>query len=282
LNADIFCGIAIAVGLNTWGSDRDGLLPASERGRADVGVLRPLRRKLNSLGFHDEDELRYLLHKVKLRGGTARGEEIVGVGDTTRSLTVLLAGVACLYETLENGGRQTYAFYYPGDFCDLHRYASPEPEAETAVRALTDCSIGIVEYRDLDQAIERHPKLALALWRTTMLDSSILRERLANASQRPALERVSHLLCEQLHRRRAIGVDGGVIPLSQIDLADAAGLSVVHMNRVLQDLRKLGVISRSGRTIEVVDWERLVEIAKFDNRYLSMPAALSGWDVRVE
>src|SRR5262249_38703282 len=154
--------------------------------------------------------------------------------------------------------------------------------AEPAVRALTDCSIGIIEYRDLDRAIERHRKLALALWRTTMLEASILRERLVNVKPRPALERVSHLLCEQLQRRRAIGIDSGVVPLTQIDLADAAGLSVVHMNRVLQDLRKLGVISASSRTIEVVNRERLAKIANFDSRYLTMPPALSDWEIRPE
>ena len=247
---------------------------------ADAGVLHPLLRKLNSLGFHGEAELRCLLHRVKIRGSRPRGEEIIGAGDTPRRLTVLLAGVACLYETLEGGERQIYAFYYPGDFCDLHRYVWSEPVSETTVSALTDCSVGIIEYRDLDRAIERHRKLALALWRTTMLEASILRQRLTNVSQRPALERVSHLLCEQLHRRRSIGIDSGIIPLTQIDLADAAGLSVVHMNRVLQDLRKLGTISANSRTIEVVNWQRLAEIAKFDNRYLTMPAALSNWEIR--
>lgn len=259
----------------------DGVLPGNTLSMVDVDVLRPLRRKMNSLGL-DENELPSVLDKVRLSGSKPRGQDIVGTGDTPRYLTVLLAGVACLYETLESGERQIYAFYYPGDFCDLHRYAWPGPGADTAVGALTDCSIGIIEYRDLDWAIERNPKVAVALWRATMLEASILRERLTNASQRPALERVSHLLCEQLHRRRAIGIDSGVVPLTQIDLADVAGLSVVHVNRVFQDLRKLGAISATSRTIEVVNWERLVDIANFDVRYLTVSATLSDWDVRAE
>ena len=120
------------------------------------------------------------------------------------------------------------------------------------------------------------------IWQATMLEASILREGLTNVTQRPALQRISHLLCEQLHRRRAIGIDSGVIPLTEIDLADAAGLSVAHINRVFQDLRELGVISASDRTIEVVNWEHLAEMAKFDHRYLTMPAALSDWDIRTE
>lgn len=259
----------------------DGVLPGNTLSLVDVGGLRPLRRKLNGLGL-GENELRSVLDKVRLSGSKLRGKDIVGTGDTPRYLTVLLSGVACLYETLESGERQIYAFSYPGDFCDLHRYAWPGPAADTAVGALTDCSVGIIEYRDLDWAIERHPKVAVALWRATMLEASILRERLTNVSQRPALERVSHLLCEQLHRRRAIGIDGGDVPLTQIDLADVAGLSVVHVNRVIQDLRRLGVISATSRTIEVVNWERLVDIANFDVRYLTVPAALSAWDIRAE
>jgi hypothetical protein len=89
---------------------------------------------------------------MRLTGGIPRGKDIVGAGDRPRHLTVLLAGVACLYETIESGERH-----------DLHRYVKVEAAAEPAVRALTDCSIGIIEYRDLDQAIERHRKLALAL-----------------------------------------------------------------------------------------------------------------------
>src|SRR5262249_31689488 len=249
---------------------------------ADAGGLQPLLRKLNSLGFHDEDELRCLLDSVSLQRSTPQGEDIVGAGDAPRRLTVLLAGVACLYQTMESGERQIYAFYYPGDFCDLNRYVWSKRAAETAVRALTDCSIGTIEYRDLDEAIERHRKVARAVWLATMLEASILREGLTNVTQRPALQRVSHLLCEQLHRRRAIGIDSGVVPLTQIELADAAGLSVIDINRVVQDLRKLGVISASGATIEVVNWERLAEIANFDNRYLTMPATLSKWEVRTE
>ena len=259
-----------------------GLLPSNMAALIDVGVPRLLRRKLNSLGFQGESELRCLLDKMKLKGSIPRGKDIVGAGDGPRHLTVLLAGVACLYETLESGERQIYDFYYAGDFCDLHRYVKLEAVAEPAVRALTDCSVGTIDYRDLDRAIERHRKLALVLWRATMLESSTLRERLINVSQRPALERVSHLLCEQLHRRRAIGIESGVVPLTQIDLADAAGLSAVHINRVFQDLRKLGVISATSRTIEVVNRERLAKIANFDSRYLAMPAALSNWDISAE
>ena len=97
------------------------------------------------------------------------------------------------------------------------------------------------------------------------------------AVARPAAGR-AQLISEQLHR---LGLESPIIPLSQIDFADAVGLSVVHTNRVFQDLRKLGVLSES-RCIEVVDKKRLQELGAFDVRYLDPSASLSGWDLRIE
>jgi hypothetical protein len=92
---------------------------------------------------------------------------------------------------------------------------------------------------------------------------------------------VANLLCEQLARREAIGINRPVIPLTQIDLADAAGLSVVHLNRIIQALRSLGVLANS-HAIEVVDRKHLVNIARFDGRYLNMPQLLSKWKIYLE
>jgi CRP-like cAMP-binding protein len=96
-------------------------------------------------------------------------------------------------------------------------------------------------------------------------------------SRRPALQRVAHLLCEQLAR---LGADKTIIPLTQIDVADAAGLSVVHINRVFQELRQRGVLSKQ-RLIEVVDQKHLQELAAFDATYLDSGVALSRWDLRI-
>jgi CRP-like cAMP-binding protein len=93
---------------------------------------------------------------------------------------------------------------------------------------------------------------------------------------------VAHLLCEQLARREAVGIHAPRLPLSQIDVADAAGLSVVHVNRTIQVLRKLNVLSRARQAIEVVDREHLERIAGFDGSYLNMPNLVSRWSVQIE
>jgi len=247
-------------------------------GPADAGVRGSIRRKLTSLGFHGDYELRCLQDGGGLRRSIPLGKDIVGAGETPTHVTVLLAGVACLYQMLESGERQIYAFYYSSDFCALHTYVAPE--RDLAVGALTDCSVGSIPYKDLDEAIKRHPELAIAWWRVAMLEARSIRERLLNVSRRCALERVAHLLCEQLHRRKAIGIDSQVIPLTQIELADAAGLSAVHVNRIVQELRNLGALSRKCRVIEVANPERLQEVANFETKYLTAPEMLTRWEVQ--
>ena len=240
----------------------------------------PLIQKLKSLGVDSDTELDAVLNRIKVRAGTRRGEDIIAPGRSPRHSTVLMDGVACLYERLKDGNRQIYAFQYPGDFCDLHQHVLPETNNEVAVAAITDCSIGIIEHKDLEQLIAQYPSLGLALWRATMLEASIFRKRLHG--RQPALQRVAHLLCEQLARRQAVGINSATIPLTQMDLADAAGLSIVHVNRTFQELRRLNILSKEGRTIKVVDRERLAGLASFDGNYLNMPQLLSHWQIKIE
>jgi len=107
-----------------------------------------------------------------------------------------------------------------------------------------------------------------AFWRGSMLEAAVYRQRLTKTNRGTALERVAHLLCEQLARREVVGIHTPRLPFSQIDVADAAGLSVVHVNRTIQNLRSLGVLSKASH-IEVIDRERLEQLAKFDGLYLS-------------
>src|SRR5262249_26079846 len=143
-------------------------------------------------------------------------------------------------------------------------------------------SIGTIRYRDIDRAFEKHPNLGLAFWRAAMLEASILRQRMINLGRRSALDRVAHLLCEHIVRRAAIDGDSLTVPLTHIDLADAARISVVHLDRVFHELRKLGVLPDNDRAIEIADWKRLVDIAKFDARYLNLQAEVLDWDVNIE
>lgn len=115
-----------------------------------------------------------------------------------------------------------------------------------------------------------------------MLEAAIYRERLINMNRGSALERVAHLLCEQLARREAVGIDGARLPLSQIDVADATGLSVVHVNRTIQALRSRGILAKASQSIGVIDKKQLAHVAEFDGDYLNLPHLLSKWAIRIE
>src|SRR5215470_2936490 len=242
----------------SWGSDMVG----STR-PPDIQVLEALTGKLWSLGLDDEDDQQAFLGLVKGKRSVGRGEGVLDRTALSRHFTVLLSGIACLCGKLKDGGRHIYTYYYPGDFCGLYRHEFPEPDQDVAVAALNDCSTGLVYYDDLDRMVAQQPKLAIAVWRAAMLEASIIRERQLDVSRRSALSRVASLLCEQVLRLETIGSSGADIPLSQMDLADGTRLTVADINRILQDLRKLGVLSDRGFNIEVVDWERLVDIGKF-------------------
>ena len=211
---------------------------------------------------------------VKARPEVRRGEIIGSTLNSGNHFNVLLAGIACMMTRNEQGDRQIYAFHYPGDFLGLHGFLYPESAEHIEVEALSTCSVGTIERHALERAMQDHPELAQVLWRAAMSEAGILRQRLV-MSRWPAQQRVAHLLCEQLAR---LGPRASVIPLNQIEVADAVGLSVVHTNRRLQDLRSLGVLA-DKRSIEVLNKKRLRELAAFDGRYLEPGEALLRWDL---
>src|SRR4051812_29469341 len=160
-----------------------------------AGALAALAMKFRSLELDSEADIQTVLRLVKMREPVSPGDNIVDTRSPRKQLTVLLAGVACLHKRLEDDSRQIYTFQYPGDFCDLHRYMLPELDRTATVTALTDCSIGTIRYDDMDQLLSQHPKVCLAFWRASMLEASILRERLLNISRRAALPRVARIIC---------------------------------------------------------------------------------------
>jgi CRP-like cAMP-binding protein len=244
---------------------------------AAAGAVRPVGQRLQALGIASTQDLDALFELVKVRDGIGRGETVIGTMQPVTHFTLLLEGVACSFTRHEDGGRQIHAFHYPGDFLALHSFLFPRSTELIEVQALTKCSAGTIDNNTLDQAVQRHPTLGQALWRAAMFEAGVSRQRLVTMRW-PALQRVAHLLCEQLAR---LGIANGSIPLSQIEIADAAGLSVVHTNRIFQDLRKLGALSE-GRLVEVADRERLHKLAAFDGRYLDVGESLSRWSVRIE
>lgn len=244
------------------------------------GSFAPLRQKLRHLGVHQETDLNAIMSKITVWRHFDRGEDIVPAGSSPSHSTVLISGVACLYERLADGRRQIYTFQYPGDFCDLSRHVLQATTSDVTVGAATDCLAGSIENHALDRLLVQYPAFGTALWRSSVLEASALRARLLS-HRRTAIGNVAHLLCEHLARQSAVGIENSIIPVSQVELADAAGLSTVHINRTVKELQCLGLLSKSGRSIQVVDRQRLAHLAGFDGCYLDMPKVLASWDVTI-
>jgi CRP-like cAMP-binding protein len=236
--------------------------------------------KLKSLGAQAED-LDVLLQAIKRCVSVAAHDNVIREADAAGQVKVLLSGTTCSYTRKEDGSRSILSFQHAGDFCNLHRYVLPNSQTTIGVQALTDCTVGVIEYRDVDRLLS-HPTLAAAFWRASMLEAAFYRERLSSTGRGTALERVAHLLCEQMARRDLVGIRAQRLPFSQIDVADAVALSIVHVNRTIQGLRGLNVLSQATHAIEVVDRKQLEKIAGFHDRYLGMPNFVSKWAVQIE
>ena len=142
--------------------------------------------------------------------------------------------------------------------------------------ALTDCSLVFVDHGDLDRFCDEQPRLAKFLWRSTLVDASVHREWTMNVGLREGLSRMAHLFCELMLRMETIGRarDGScILQITQEDLAEATGMSNVHVNRMLQELRGRELISFGRGKLTIHDWDGLVELADFRTDYLHLPVA---------
>jgi CRP-like cAMP-binding protein len=131
----------------------------------------------------------------------------------------------------------------------------------------------MIPHEDLRDLTQRHPGLAAILWRDTLIDAAIFREWMTGIGRRTAHGRIAHLLCEFYLKLHAVGLAESFrcdLPITQVDIGDALGLSNVHVNRVLQDLRGRGLIALRGRNLAIEDWAALTKIAEFDPTYLHL------------
>ena len=168
-----------------------------------------------------------------------------------------------------DGARQTTCLYITGDMADLPSVVSPK--AAWGLAALTRTTIIRVAHADLRRIAARHPGLAEAFWRDCVADGSLFSEWVVNVGRRDALARIAHLLCEMAIRceRAGLGTRSAFpLPITQSDLGDATGLTSIHVNRTLKQLRtQIGVTIKSG-TVMVPDWNALVSTGDFDDGFL--------------
>jgi CRP-like cAMP-binding protein len=213
--------------------------------------------------------------KDALEGAVARiedfpsGSDLVQEGQRPADSSLLLAGLAARYTLLSDGARQFTAIHIAGDFVDLHSFLVKK--MDHGVMALTPCRVAKVPHETLRELSERHPHLARLLWLSTLIDAAIFRQWLVGAGRRSADSHMAHLFCELLVRHRVTGIargDSFPLPITQNELADALGLSAVHVNRVLKDLRADGLVAWRDGVLSIPEFDRLAERAEFDPTYL--------------
>jgi CRP-like cAMP-binding protein len=195
--------------------------------------------------------------------------DLLREGDRPISVFVMIEGWACRYKTLPDGRRQITAFLMPGDFCDMH--VAMLDEMDHNIATLTKARVATISLDDIETLIEARPELGRAFWRAHLVDQSVLREWIVGMGQRSSLESLSHLLCELCVRSQSIGlgVEGRyALPISQIALADALGLTPVHVNRIINQLRQAGIMESHHRLLIIKDLKELRSVANFDEHYL--------------
>jgi CRP-like cAMP-binding protein len=195
--------------------------------------------------------------------------DIAREGENPSVIRLLVSGWACRYKDLPDGRRQIVGFFLPGDFCDLNVYILSE--LDHSIGALTAVRYFEIQPRQFQDVIDARPHLTRALLWHEMVASGIQRQWLLSIGQRSPVERLAHLFVEVYYRLRAVGLADSLtfeFPITQSHLAEANGLSLVHLNRTVQEMRREGLIELSDKQLRIVDLDELKRVAMFNRNYL--------------
>jgi len=235
----------------------------------NVSALHLLVRKLEKHVALDGEDSRAILDLPHTVHAYKAFDYIIREGEQPGACPVLISGFAFRQKLAEDGGRQIVSIQIPGDALDLQQLFLDY--ADHSVQALTEASIALVPRPALRELAMRRPRIAHAFAVNNQIDASITREWLLNIGRRDARTRIAHLLCEvavRLERQDLVTEYGYELPMSQEQIGDATGLTSVHVNRMLRDLERDGLITRHSRTIRFPDWTVLKRVADFNPLYL--------------
>jgi len=190
-------------------------------------------------------------------------------GTELRHSVLLLSGWMARAKDLPDGRRQVAELHVAGDFVDLHGFTLKRLDHD--VITITRCKVALVPHERLTRLTEQYPHLARLYWFSTNVDAAIHREWTLSLGRRSAIARMAHLFCELNVRLAIVGLAQGNsydFPLTQAELAECLGLTSVHINRTLQELRRMGLVEVENRRVSILDLDRLESVAQFDDSYL--------------
>ena len=200
-----------------------------------------------------------------------KGDDAASDGEVVSQSCLLLKGFMHRYKVLPDGSRQILAFHTPGEIPDLHSLHLTKMDHSLA--ATERSTVAFIKHADILSLVERAPNISRLFWRATLIDAAVFRTWMVEMGQRPAVSHLAHLICEIYIKLFVIGLASDWtfrLPLVQEEIADALGLSAVHTNRTLQDLRARQLIQFEGGSVHILSWPELVQLALFDPAYLHL------------
>ena len=236
---------------------------------APVVHTHPLVMRLEGFGRLSDDDVEALLSAVSNVRNVSAHTDVVRDGDVCSHVHILVEGFACRYKIVEGGRRQILGFLVPGDVCDSHLFVLDR--MDHSIMTLAEAKVALVSRETMRSLASDHPAVHQAIVWSTLVDAAVSREWLANMGRRSPDRRIGHLLCEILLRLKAVGLADEqrfAFPITQADLGDTMGLSTVHVNRTLQNLKEKKLIQWRRGLFEVLDLARCQHYSDFDSSYL--------------
>jgi CRP-like cAMP-binding protein len=233
-----------------------------------------LIRRLRLGSRLDQDDLRAIAQLPMTLRPVSAGQVIAAEGDCPQHSCLVVSGFCYRAKIAGDGRRHILSIHIPGEIPDLQSLHLDVLDHD--LRALSAATVGLVSHDALRQLIDSRPRVAAALWRDTLVDASIFREWIV-VGRRPAATRIAHLVSELAQRLHAVGLlqdESFELPMTQVDLADALGMTPVHVNRVLQQLRKDGLLDLRRYVVRLADAPRLKALGEFDELYLHQGRAM--------
>jgi CRP-like cAMP-binding protein len=230
-----------------------------------------LMRKLRSISPLSDDEQHCLLTLPLSVKSVGADQDIVRDGDRPSECCLVVEGFTCRYKITHEGKRQIFSFHIPGDIPDLQSLHLKV--MDHSLMTMTPCKLAFIPHQSLAELMRRCPRIADVMWRDVLIDAAIFREWMMGIGRRSAYTRIAHVLCEVLVKMRAVGLANGhecELPITQAELGDALGLSTVHVNRSLQELRGHRLLELRGGSLTVLNWDGLKKAGDFDPTYLHL------------
>jgi CRP-like cAMP-binding protein len=232
-------------------------------------VLAALFRRLNTVtGLDDADIAAFRALPINVRHWEA-GRTVVSDASRPTECVLVIEGFCVRAKTTVTGQRQILSIHIPGEIPDLQSLHLHRMDHDLV--AVAPCTLGFISHTSLRALTRENPNVAEVLWRDTLIDAAIFREWIVNVGQRPAPSRLAHTVVELRQRLAVTGRAEGdtfEMPLTQEQISEALGITPVHTNRIIRQLRDDGIVDISRGRVTVLDEAKLAELAQFDDRYL--------------